>query len=502
MRFAIPIIIAVNLGTVQAANPTHPLDGLDEHIRKGMKLHGVTGMGLAIVKDGKVVLAKGYGLRELGKPEPVTEKTVFAIGSVSKSFTSATAAQLIHDGKLKWDDRIVKHLPTFQLGDPYLTQELRMRDLLAHRAGLERHDLVWYGNMTPRSDLMKLFPQMKVESALRTKFQYNNLMYMTAGETIGKIAGKSWDDYVAEKIFQPLGMSSANTSITKFSKSADIATPHVRKKGKPAPIEWLNVDNIGPAGSINASAEDMAKYVQYQLSQGKGPEKRLVKKDVFATMHEPQMLMGGGMAGLFSNGESKMSAYGLGWMISQYAGKTVVEHGGNIDGMTAEVGMIPEEKLGVVLLANADGSVLPGALMYDIFDRYLGRPVQPERVDGSSLITFLNAYAVTVAGVTFDESKRDKTIKPPKDWKAYVGTYQDDLYGTLKVYEEKDVLMAKWNRFVVKLDYWQHQTFRGIDPDNRWPTVGVSFALDADGRAAEVRTDGLSIEKVRFKRTK
>jgi CubicO group peptidase (beta-lactamase class C family) len=262
MRFVFACFIAFNLGATRADSPNNPLEKLDEHILKGMKLHGVTGMGLAIVKDGKVVLAKGYGLRELGKPEPVTEKTVFAIGSVSKSFTAATAAQLIHDGKLKWDDRIVTHLPKFELGDPYLTQELRMRDLLAHRAGLERHDLVWYGNMTPRSDLMKLFPQMKVESALRTKFQYNNLMYMTAGETIGKIAGKSWDDYVAEKIFQPLGMSSANTSVTKLSKSADVATPHVRKKGKPAAIEWLNIDNIGPAGSINASAEDMAKYVQ------------------------------------------------------------------------------------------------------------------------------------------------------------------------------------------------------------------------------------------------
>jgi CubicO group peptidase (beta-lactamase class C family) len=480
-----------------------PLDGFDEAIRKALKLHAVPGLGVAIIKDGKVIHLKGYGVRELGKDEPVSEKTLFAIGSVSKSFTAVTAAMAIEENKLKWSSRIYDYLPSFQFADPYLSREVRMRDILSHRVGLDRHDMVWYGANFNRQEILSRVPSMKGDFGFRTEFVYNNILYLLAGQTVGKAVGKNWDEYLAEKVFKPLDMKTANTSIKEFSPDSDIATPHERKKGRPAPVPWLNIDCIGPAGSINASVEDMAKYVQFQLTQGKGPEKRLLKRATFNEMHTPQMLVpkGAGLGGLF-NADAKSSSYGLGWFISDYAGKTLIEHGGNIDGMTAQVGFLPEENLGVVFLANLGQSALPAALMFDTFDRFLGRPVTTDRVEGTSLLMWMAAAGTQVAGVKFDESKRAKDAKLPVDLKEFAGKYEDDLYAAVEVTVSDDKAKLKWTNFQMNLEHWQHTTFRCVDPENRWPSLGAYFTLDENGKPTELRMTGLNVDKIRFQRTK
>jgi CubicO group peptidase (beta-lactamase class C family) len=478
-----------------------PLDGFDDAIRRAMKLHAVPGLGIAIVKDGKVVLAKGYGVREKGKDDPVTEKTLFAIGSVSKSFTAALASLYVDEGKFGWDMRLQEHLAKFEMQDPYRTREVRLRDCLGHRVGLGRHDMVWYGARFTRDEILAKLPRMKPSYEFRTDFVYNNILYMAAGEAIAKVGGKSWDDLVAEKLFSPLGMASANTSVTKFAKGADVATPHERKKGVPGSVAWLNADAIGPAGSINASAADMAKYVQFQLARGKAGDKRLVKAAVFDEMHKPQMIVpkGTGLGGLF-NPDSKSSAYGLGWFLGDYAGRTLVEHGGNVDGMTAQVGFLPEEKLGVVVLANLGQSALPAAILFDTFDRYLGRDVTTERVDGTSLLMWMAAAGTQVAGVQFDVSKRQKDAKPPVPLANFDGKFEDALYAPVEIKSVDGKQKLTWTNFAYELEYWQHTTFRGVDPTNRWPSVGVLFTLDENGKPVEVRLKGLNVDEVRFKR--
>ncbi len=478
-----------------------PLDGFDDTVRRAMKLHAVPGLGVAIVKDGKVVLAKGYGVREKGKDEPVTENTLFAIGSVSKSFTAALASLYVDEGKFGWDMRLQDHLPKFEMHDPYRTREVRLRDCLGHRVGLDRHDMVWYGAPFDRGELLAKLPRMKPSFEFRTNFVYNNILYAAAGEAIAKVGGKSWDDLVAEKLFSPLGMSSANTSIKKFAKGAEVATPHERKKGVPGSVAWLNADAIGPAGSINASAADMAKYVQFQLSRGKAGDKRLVKTAVFDEMHKPQTIVpkGAGLGGLF-NPEAKSSNYGLGWFLSDYAGKTLIEHGGNVDGMTAQVGFLPEEKLGIVVLANLGQSTLPAAILFDTIDRYLGREVTTERVDGTSLLMWMAAAGTQVAGVQFDEKKRAKDAKPPVPLANFDGKYEDGLYAPVEIKTVDGKQKMTWTNFAYELEYWQHTTFRGVDPTNRWPSVGVQFTLDENGKPIELRLKGLNADDVRFKR--
>ncbi len=502
MRRPFGLLALVLFAPIAAA--ADPLDGFDDAVRKALKLHAVPGLGVAIIKDGKVVLAKGYGVREVGKPEAVTENSVFAIGSVSKSFTAAAAAMFVDEGKLKWDDRVQDHVANFRMKDDYLTGEIRLRDLLSHRTGLDRHDMVWYGSRFTAPDLVTKLRDMKPAYPFRTNFVYNNLMFMVAGQTVAKVAGKSWDDVMAEKLFKPLGMTSANTSTKKLPKDGDVATPHERrKKGLPMVVPWLNLDCVGAAGSINASAADMAKYLQFQLSRGKAGDKRLLKSAVFGEMHKPQMLVpkGAGLGGLF-NSEAQSSAYGFGWFLSDYHGHTLIEHGGNVDGMTAQVGFLPEENLGVVVLANLGNSALPAAVMFDTFDRYLGRPVTTDRVEGTSLLMWAVAAGTQVAGVQFDASKRQKDAKPSVALTNFAGQYEDTLYEAVAIKMVGDKLKLKWTNFAYDLEFWQFGTFRGVDPDGRWPSIGVHFLLDENGQPMELKLAGLNVDDVRFKRKK
>jgi CubicO group peptidase (beta-lactamase class C family) len=466
-----------------AAEPVKELEGFDAAVEKAMKAHGVPGLGLAIVQDGKVVLMKGYGVRTFGKPEPVTEKSLFAIGSVSKSFTALALAMLVDEGKLSWDTPIIAKLPTFRMNDPYLTQETTVRDALSHRVGLSRNELVWYGSSYDRKDVMQKLRLIKPESPIRTKFLYNNMMYMTAGQILPEVTKKTWDEYLQEKVFTPLKMTSANTSITKFSASDELASPHESALGKPSVVPWRNIDNIGGAGSINASTADMVEYVKFQLTKGKLGDKRLLKKAVFEEMHTPQMLMG--KPGFSFNPGSISHDYGLGWMLSDFKGKPVVEHGGNIDGMTAQVGMLPESKLGVVLLANRGQSLLPQCLMYDIFDRFTG-DTTADRANQSAFLGALTQFAISVAGEV-DEKKKIKDTKPSLELKKYAGTYQDEIHPPLKVQFKDDKLAILYFGTQYNLEHWHYDTFVGTDKKIPTAKALFTFALDQDGAIVEVR---------------
>jgi CubicO group peptidase (beta-lactamase class C family) len=246
------------------------LKEIDEYATKAGQDWRVPGFAMAIVKDDSVIFAKGFGVRELGKSTPVDAHTLFAIASNSKAFTSAALAILVDEGKIKWDDPVTKYLPWFQLHDPYVTREMMVRDLLCHRSGLATFggDLIWYNTTYDRNEVVRRIRYLKPASSFRSRYGYQNIMLIAAGLVIEAVTGKSWDDFIKERFFTPLGMTTSNTSITAFKSTDNVATPHNEVDGKVNVIHYVNVDNIGAAGSINPCVAEMAQWLRLQLGRG------------------------------------------------------------------------------------------------------------------------------------------------------------------------------------------------------------------------------------------
>lgn len=484
-------LLLLMTGTAMAADP---FDGLDADVAKALKAHGAPGVGVAVVKDGKVILARGFGVKVLGKDAPVTKDTLFAIGSVSKSFTAALIAMLIDDGKMKWDDSLRQYLPEFQMNDRRLSDEVTIRDCLCHRTGMPRNDLVWYGTDFSREEILSRVKKMKYDTRIRTTFIYNNIFFLAAGQAAAKAGGKSWDDLVQKRLFDPLGMDTANTSIKKFRDDDDVATPHSKAKGKTVAVKWLNADNIGPAGSINASAADMAKYVQFQLTKGKAGDKRLIERETFAAMHRPHNYMAGSTFPM--NGDAKHNAYGLGWFLTEYAGTSVVEHGGNIDGMTASVVMMPEKKLGIVVLANLNGSLLPMSLAFDLADRVLGNEPKNHAFN-SSYLSAINEFAVSLGGEP-DPKARVKDTKPSFELSKYAGKYQDDLHSPAVVKVVDGKMTMQFNSLGFDCEHWHYDTFAATDRTGVLPKMLVTFDQTAEGTVGGVHFGSPAAGEYRF----
>jgi CubicO group peptidase (beta-lactamase class C family) len=462
-----------------------PLSGFDDYVTKAMRDWEVPGVAIAVIKDDKVVLAKGYGVRKLGDPTPVDERTLFAIGSSSKAFTAAALAMLVDEGKVKWDDPAIKHLPGFEMFDPYVTRELKVRDLLTHRSGLERGDFLWYGSEYDRDEILRRTRYLKPSWSLRSNFGYQNLMYLAAGQVTSKVTGKSWDDFIHQRIFTPLGMSSSNTSIRDFKVEGNVATPHASVNDKIQPIEWRNIDNIAPAGSINSNVVDMAQWVRLQLGQGTFEGKKLISPGAVKEMHTPQTVMR--LEGAYTRfyPEAHFLTYGLGWFMHDYRGKKVVEHGGAIDGMRAQVAMIPEEKLGVVILTNMNGSLLPLPLMFKVFDAYLGDPQRDWSAEHLKAVKPLQEAGK--AAEKKAESERVMGTKPSLAPDGYVGTYRNDLYGDVKISNEGGKLNVMFGpAFKSELEHWHFDTFRANFAGAVASKVFVTFALNPQGKADTV----------------
>jgi CubicO group peptidase (beta-lactamase class C family) len=461
------------------------LNGFDEYVTKAMRDWEVPGIAIAVIKDDKIVLAKGYGVRQLGAEAPVDERTLFAIGSSSKAFTAAGLAMLVDEGKIKWDDPAVKHLPGFEMFDPYVTRELRIRDLLTHRSGLERGDFLWYGSELDRDEILRRTRYLKPTWSLRSNFGYQNLMYLAAGQVAAKATGKSWDEFIKSRIFTPLGMTASNTSIKDFKNGDNVATPHASVEDKVQPIAWRNIDNIAPAGSINSNVLDMAQWVRLQLGQGTFEGKKLISPAAMREMHMPQTVMRLEGAYTMFYPEAHFLTYGLGWFMHDYKGKKVVEHGGAIDGMRAGVAMIPEEKLGVVILTNMNGSLLPIPLMFKVFDAYLGGTQKDWSADMLKALKPLQEQGK--AAEKKAESERVMGTNPSLALEKYAGTYKNDLYGEVKINNEGGKLNINFGpAFKSDLQHWHYDTFRAQFNGPVASKVFVAFGLNPQGKADTV----------------
>jgi CubicO group peptidase (beta-lactamase class C family) len=448
------------------------LDGFDAFANLALGDWKCEGFAIAVVKDGKVILQKGYGVRNAKKNLPVTTKTLFAIGSSTKSFTVTSMGVLVDRGKLDWDKPVRDYLPDFRLWDQFATERMTPRDLVTHRSGLPRHDLMWYNSPFSRDELFSRLRYLEPNKDFRTTFQYQNLMFMTAGYLAAHINGTTWEQLVHDTIFQPLGMTASNFSVTDSQKTTDYSLPYEVVNDAPREMPFRNIDAIGPAGSINSNVEDMIKYVQMHLAQGKG---------VVSAANETQMMIPQmAIATPSTDKELGDLAYGMGFFVTSYRGHKFVHHGGNIDGFSALVAFLPQDNIGLVILTNQQGSPLPAIAAYRVWDMLLGLdPIDwTARIKQQRALTKASEEAAKQKGYT---TQRTGT-HPSHDLAEYAGEYEHPGYGIVKVTLAGSVLQMDYHGMGGKLEHFHYDVFSvPKDETNPFSEQKVEFHTNLGG---------------------
>jgi CubicO group peptidase (beta-lactamase class C family) len=475
-----------------AADPSAKLDPkpIDDVVEQALKAFQAPGAAVVIVRDGEIVHLKGYGVREKGKPEPVTPDTVFPIASCSKAFTATLIAMLAEEGKLKWDDKVRDHLDYFRLSDELADREVTLRDLLSHRTGMPRHDMLWVGATTDTAEIIRRWGKGKSSTSFRTTWEYSNVPFTTAGVIAGKIDGTDWARATTTRIFKPLGMSRTSGTWKDGVDRVDHATSHYSAFDKSVlAIEWDKIDHVGGAGCINSCARDMAAWLKFQLAAGKTPDgKQLLPARALTETHTPQMLVKteGYFAAFLPPKVTRFASYGLGWFVHDYRGVTCVSHGGTLTGTRAQCMLVPEKKIGVFVVSNLQPSFVPEAVAKTALDVLLGLPAE----DWVKFYT--ETLAKRDADVADARKKRDETRKPDTKpslaLKEYIGGFDHSAYGRAEVTVEGDKLRLKWGKFVFRLDHFHFDTFTAVpvEPKSELPTFDrgtfeTQFRLAANG---------------------
>lgn len=461
------------------------LEGYREFVAEQMDVWKVPGVAIAVVKDGEVVLAEGFGLRDVEGGLPVTADTVFAIGSASKAFTTMSMGVLVDDGLLAWDNPVRDYLPTFRLWDPFATERMTLRDLVTHRSGLPRHDLMWYNNPLSRPELFDRLRHLEPNKDFRTYFQYQNLMYMTAGYLVGKVAGSSWEQVVEERIFRPLEMGCSDFSVEDMQRGANFALPYEEKKGEVRRIPFRNIDAVGPAGSINSNLVDMANWVLLHVSDGQFKGRQVISAGNLSQMHTPQMVIQGmpGLDLIMKGKEIGLPSYGMGWFINAYRGHTLIHHGGNIDGFSSLVSFIPDEGVGAVVLTNLNSTFMTYVVTFDLYDRLLGLGLVDwgPRLKGE----FDTLLAAADKAKEKSETDRRPDAPPSHPLADYAGNYEHPAYGPFGVTLEGDHLVAHYNQFDLPMAHYHYDIF-DVKFELEDMELKASFATDVQGRIASV----------------
>jgi CubicO group peptidase (beta-lactamase class C family) len=463
-----------------AGTPAAKLQGLDDLADQAMKQWKVPGVAIAVVQDGKVIYAKGYGYRDLEQKLPVTTATLFPIGSITKSFTALTFAILKNEGKVDWDKPVRSYLPEFQMNDPVASEQATPRDLFSHRTGLPRHDLVWYSSDSSREDLMGRLHELKPNKGFRSAYQYNNLTVMTMGYLEGKLTGLGWEGCIRQKIFAPLGMSHSDLSVTDIEKAGDHALPYELKKEVVTKVPYHNIDAIGPAGSINSSVDDMSHYLIFQLGDGKYEGKPIVAESDLREMHSPQTAIPDPPPAFSLPGLGHFS-YGLAWVVTSYRGHNLVWHNGGIDGFYALLSMLPDDHMGVVVLTNLPHGQTPEVLAYNVYDRLLGLDPLPwfDRLKDLE----------TKSKKQEEEAKKNKPTDrksgthPSHNLADFAGEYQNAGYGLIKVALKGEALELSLNKLgPFPLEHYHYDIFQVPDePDSVAAGEKFQFEMNKQG---------------------
>lgn len=466
----ISLISCFNLLVAQNQEPTFIKDSLDVYVNRALKEWKIPGLAVAVVKDGKVVIAKGYGFANMEKNEKANENTLFLIGSNTKAFTGTLVSWLAYEKKCSLDDKVVKWLPEFKMKDPWVTSQLNLTDILCHRMGMEtfQGDFMYWTSDLSRNEVTQKFGKLTPMYGFRTKWGYTNAGFLIAGECIQKISGESWESMIKTRIFDPLQMTRTVALSVNYPKQTNIATPYTLVFDTLKALPFPMMDNLAPAASIGSSVKDMSNWLLCQLDSGKFNGNGVIPFSVMKATRIPRSIIGNGRS-LFNH--SNFRLYGLGWDLQDYEGRGIVSHTGGVNGFVTSVTLVPEEKLGIVVLTNTDQNYLYEALKWEILDAYLKLPYRGysnvyNKFYKRNLTNDLTDYKAWKDSISMN-------TKPETELKNFTGRYEDPVYGYLDMTQNKNLLKATFQHhpgLVATLEYLGKNRFLCTYSD---PTYGI-----------------------------
>jgi CubicO group peptidase (beta-lactamase class C family) len=490
------------------------LEGLDAWVERAMEAWEVPGFALAVVQGDSVLYARGYGVTRLGGSEAVDEHTIFAIASTTKGFTTAALAALVDDGLLEWDDPVSRHLPGFELADPYVSRELTVRDLLTHRVGAARLDNLWIASPFDRAEILRRARHLPQTEGFRLTYGYNNILYIAAGEVVGAASGMSWDDFLERRFFGPLGMERSTTRAAVVERRGNAAHSHTRIEGEVHAIPRRDYDAIGGAGAVWSSAHDMAQWIRFHLARGEFEGVQLLDPARFDEMYTPQTVMAIDTASARLHPTNHFAAYALGWRVQDLHGRKVVHHSGSINYTRTHVTMVPaqpgpggtghaggagsagpEAPIGIVAMGNLSTSNLQLAVSHWILDALQGRT--PEDWSAAYLELAQRSADASERSAAQLEAARLEGVGPSLPLEGYTGRFEDPLFGEMRISREGEgpdagLVLHYSTEYVADLEPWHQDLFRAVW---RRPGAGrtfVHFTLDTRGRVTEAAVDGFA----------
>jgi CubicO group peptidase (beta-lactamase class C family) len=496
--FVVAIVLAATVAAAQTIRSSPPAD-LDAYVARAMKTFVVPGLALAIVKDGQTVVAKGYGVRKVGDPAPVDARTLFGIASNTKLFTATAVGLLVEEGKVEWDAPVVRYLPAFQMWDSYVTRELTIRDLLVHRSGLGlgAGDLLWWPASTyDRKEVARRLRFIQPATSFRGAYAYDNVLYLVAGEVLEAVSGQPWEDFVSRRILTRVGMTGSNVRHSAATASGNVATPHAEVDGRVRPIKPFDSDNTNPAGGINSSAEDMARWLTVQLAHGQLADgSRLFSEATWRQLTSlvtpiPIADPPPELAALRPN----FRGYALGLDVRDYRGRKALMHTGGLPGYVSRVLMIPEERLGIAVLTNQESGAAFDSIAFRIADHYLGPPAM-DWIDAYQKVT-VRLKAASAAADDKTVSTRNPASKPSLPLSKYAGMYSDAWYGDIGIAQEGEKLVMRFSHtpdLIGDMEHWQYDTFavRWRDRELRADAF-VTFSLTPEGSIESAKMKAMS----------
>jgi CubicO group peptidase (beta-lactamase class C family) len=468
------LLIAIAPLALAQSIDTRAVDRLVQHT---LDAWHIPGAAVAIVINDKVVYANGYGVREIGKSDRVTADTLFEIASTSKAFTSAAAAILVDEKKMSWDDPVRQYIDYFHFTDPCADSLVTLRDLVSHRSGFARHDELWDNTAFPREQIIRAVGSLKVAKPIRTAYQYNNVMFMTAGEAVGAAAKMPFDTFRKTRLFDPLAMTSTLTSSRAFLATANHASGHQWDwKAQTIKVQpYQDVDNIGGAGDIKSTVRDMAQWVRFQLGDGVLDGKRILSADALNETKTPQFVL---KVDPELDPDTNIRSYAMGWNVQDYRGELMIAHAGALNGYRTQVALLPHQHAGMVVLLNAGRGYAAIAIRDSLTDLILGRPTKDW--DAFYLAADRSGDAKAETRKQERDAKRRRDTHPSRELAAYAGTYTHPAYGPMTVALENGALFLRWQRVNAPLTHFQYDTFSALDDANDVDEQ-VAFRFSDDG---------------------
>ena len=488
--------LAISFVNAQSKTLIKKLKEFDAYVESSRKQWDAVGLAVTVVKDGEVIFKKGYGVKELGKSEAVDNNTLFACASTTKAMTATCMGILVDEGKVAWSDPVIKYLPEFQLYDPYATRELTIRDLFLHNSGVGNTDFLWSLMNISSEEVIERMRLVEPTYSLRSSFIYQNIFYLAAGQVIEKISGQSWEEFIKERIFTPLGMAHTVPTLGAI-RNTNKTMPHMNVDGKMRVIEDMSADAIGPAGSVWSSIEDISRWALCMIDSGKYAGGRLVKSETWKEMMKVQTIVPPDQ--FYPTAQltkPNWMTYGMGWFQHDYKGRKVNFHTGSLSGSIAIHGQIPAERIAVYVFGNTDHVEVRHALMYKAFDLFALGGTTDWSTDFLKLYTVLSKAGE--AAQKENEKSRVANTKPSLPLTDYAGIYKDKLYGQFEVKAMGDKLEISINNIAkATLSHWHYDTFRGPFSKAWYGEATLQFQQDTKGEVNAIQFDGMTIKKVR-----